>query len=79
MDNGVFTDNETDTSISIDNGTFTNSHTNWNNSTEKLPFSNKCRFATSYIDDMQPEAPMSNDTINVDTYISKKFQSGSTK
>jgi hypothetical protein len=71
MDNGVVTDNVTDTSISHNTGSkllanviFTNSHTTWNNSTNKVPFSNKCLYATSYISDMQPEALMSNDTIN---------------
>jgi hypothetical protein len=67
MDNGVVTDNVTDTSIGHntgsklqDNVTFTNSHTTWNDSTNYAPFSNKCLYATSYINDMQPEALMSN-------------------
>ena len=69
MDNGLVTDNAIDTSIShntdsklLDNGTFTKNHTTWNNSTKKVLFSNKYRYATLYISDMQPEAPMSNDT-----------------
>jgi len=67
MDNGVVTDNITDTSIGhntgsklLDNVTFTNSHTTWNKSTNSVTFSNKCLYATSYINDMQPEALMSN-------------------
>jgi hypothetical protein len=73
MGNRVVTDNVIDTSIShnkgsklLDNGTFTNSHVKWNNSTKKLPFSNECQYITSYINDMQPEAPVSNDAINVE-------------
>jgi len=73
MDNRVVTANVIDTSIShnknsklLDNGTFTNSHVKWNNSTKKLPFSNECQYITSYINDMQPEAPVSNDAINVE-------------
>jgi hypothetical protein len=73
MDNGVVTDNEIDTSISHNTGskfpdkvTFTNSHITWNKTTNKVPFSNKCLYATAYINDMQPEALMSNDTINVE-------------
>jgi hypothetical protein len=67
MDNGIVTDNLTDTSVGhntgrklLDNVTFTNSHTTWNNSTNNVPFSNKCLYATLYINDMQPEALMSN-------------------
>jgi len=48
MDNGVVTNNVTDTSIShnkgsklLDNGTFTNNHITWNYSTKIVPFSNK--------------------------------------
>jgi hypothetical protein len=73
VDNGLVTDNVIDTSISRNTGsklpdkvTFTNSRTTWDNSTNKVPFSNKCLYATSYISDMQPEALMSNDTINVE-------------
>jgi hypothetical protein len=73
MDNRVVTDNIIDTSISnnkgsklLDNGTLTNSHLKWNNSTKKLPFSNKCQYTTLYINVMQPEAPVSNDAINVE-------------
>jgi hypothetical protein len=55
----------------IDNVTFTNSHTTWNNSTKKVPFSNKCLYPTSYISDMQPEALMSNETINVEHTLVK--------
>jgi hypothetical protein len=78
MDNGVVTDNVIDTSIRhntdsklLDNGIFTNSHTTWNNSIKKVPFSNKYRYATSYNNDMQPEAPMGNDTINVEHTLVK--------
>jgi len=56
MDNEVATDNVIDTTIShntgsklLDNVTFNNSHTTWNNSANKVPFSNKCLCATSYI------------------------------
>jgi hypothetical protein len=49
MDNGVVTDNVIDTLIRhnmasklSDKITFTSSHTAWNNSTNKVPFSNKC-------------------------------------
>jgi hypothetical protein len=73
MDNRVVTDNVIGTSIShntgsklLYNGTFTNSHIKCNNSTKKLPFSNKCQYTTSYINDVQPEATVSNDTINVE-------------
>jgi len=78
MDNGVVTDNVVDTSIShstcsklLDNGTFTNNHTTWNKSTKKVPFSNKYQCTISYINDMQPEAPMCNDTINVEHTLVK--------
>jgi len=78
MDNGVVTDNVIDTSVShnmgskfVDKITFTNSHTTWNNSTNKVPFSNKCLYATSYINDMQPESLKSNDTINVEHTLVK--------
>jgi len=78
MDNGVVTDNVIDTSIShnmgsklLDNGTFTNNHITWNNSTKKVPFSNKYLYATSYINDMQPQPPTSNDTIKVEHTLVK--------
>jgi hypothetical protein len=73
MDNRVVTNNVIGTSIShntgsklLDNRTFTNSYIKWNNSTKKLPFSNKCQYTISYINNKQPEAPVSNDTINVE-------------
>jgi len=60
MDNKVATDNVIDTTISHNKGSkllfnviFNNSHTTWNNSANKVPFSNKCLCATSYINDMQ--------------------------
>jgi len=78
MDSGVATDNVIDTSIShntgsklLDNGTFTNNHTTWNNSIKQVPFSNKYQYITSYINDMQPEAPICNDTINVEHTLIK--------
>jgi len=59
MDNGVVTDNLIDTLISHNTGSkylyneiFTNNHSTWNNSTKKVPFSNKYRYATSCINDM---------------------------
>ena len=73
MDHGVVTDNVTDTAIShntgskfLNNVTFNKSHTTWNNSANKVPFPNICLYATSYINDMQLETLMSNDTINVE-------------
>jgi hypothetical protein len=68
MDNRVVIDNAIDTTISHntgsklpDNITFNNRHTTWSKSANKVPFSNKCLCATSYINDMQLEALMSND------------------
>jgi hypothetical protein len=56
MDNGVATDNVIDTTIShnmgsklLDNVTFNSIHTTWNNSANKVPLTNKCLCATSYI------------------------------
>jgi hypothetical protein len=49
----------------LDNVTFNNSHTTWYNSANKVPFSNKCLCATSYINDKQLEALMGNDKIKV--------------
>jgi len=86
MDNGVVIDNVIDTTISHNTGskrlgnvTFNNSHTTLNNSANKVPFSNKCPCATSYINDRQLEALMSNDNNKCGTYISQRFLSGSTK
>jgi len=63
----------------LDNVTFNHSHTTWNNSANKVPFSNKCLYTTSYINDMQLETLMRNNTVNVEHTISQRFQSGSTK
>jgi len=78
MDNIVATDNVIDTTIShnmgsklLDNVTFNNSHITWNNSANKVPFSNKCLCATSYINDTQLETLMNNDTINVEHTLVK--------
>jgi len=78
MDNGVVTDNVIDTTISHNTGskrldyvTFNISHTTWNNSANKVPFSNKCLCGSSYINDTQLEALMSNDTINVEHTLVK--------
>ena len=86
MDNEVATDNVIDTTIShntgsklLDNVTFNNSHTTWNNTANKVPLSNKCLCATSYINDTQLQTLTNNDTINVEHNVSQRFQSGSTK
>jgi len=78
MDNGVVTDDVIDTTIShnmgsklLDNVTFNNSHTARNNSANKVPFSNKCLCAISYINDKQLETLMGNDTINVEHTLVK--------
>jgi hypothetical protein len=86
MDNRVVIDNVIDTTISRntgnklpDNITFNNSHTTWNKSANKVPFSNKCLCATSYINYMQTEALMSNDneheqvTLHMLTYSVSSF------
>jgi hypothetical protein len=79
MDDRVVTDNDVIyTTIShntgsklLDNVTFNNSHTTWNNSVNKVPFSNKCLCATLYINDMQLDTLMSNDTIDVEHTLVK--------
>jgi len=78
LDNRVATDNVIDTTIShnmgsklLDDVTFNNIHTTWNNSANKVPFSNKCLCATSYISDTQLETLMSNDAINVEHTLVK--------
>jgi len=78
MDKGVVIDNIIDFTTShntgsklLNNVTFNNSHTTWNNSANKVPISIKCLCATSYINDMQLEALMSNDTINVEHTLVK--------
>ena len=55
----------------LDNVTFNISHTTWNNSANKVPFSNKCPCVTSYINDMQLEALMRNDTLKVEHTLVK--------
>jgi hypothetical protein len=78
MDKGVVIDNVIDNTVSHNTGgkrlgnvTTLNSHTTRNNSSNKVPFSNKCLCATSYINDTQLEALMSNDTINVEHTLVK--------
>ena len=82
LDNRVATDNVIDTTIShnmgsklLDDVTFNNIHTTWNNSANKVPFSNKCLCATSYINDKQLEALMGNDKIKVvHTLVKDSYQ-----
>jgi hypothetical protein len=62
MDNGVVTDNVIDTSTS---------HNMGSKLTDKVPLSNKSLYITLYINVMQPEAIMSNDTINMEHTLVK--------